>query len=463
MPGVFSENCKVTVSEDSMTATLYLDPPSGGIAYAVDDLVDFVKNKGIYGGIIYSALEEMTQNNIYNEDYVIARGVLPTEGSNGYFDIFFDNEAKKNPTIRSDGSVDYQSMSEIHNVSAGEKLIQYNKAIPGTHGMDVRGRVLRCKPWKDLPIIKGKGFEYDSDTGIYSAAVDGKIEYDGRTLKITDVYEYRGDLDLVVGKIDFRGDVVIKGNVLSGTFIRATKSITIEGNVEAATLIAGGNILLKKGMQGGQKARISCGGDIHANFLEFTQVEAKGNVEANIIMNCAISSGKDIIVSGKRGAIVGGKTYAVGSISATMLGNVANHRTIAIVGITKALKDREKLLNTKLKVTNVSVDRTKAEIIKASDPRLSNEKKEVRDAKVSQLTRRLRRDEKLASHIKEELENIEATIQVGKNAKIAISGTAYAGVQVIVDDLTLEIEKDYLNSTFSRDENGEKVKVKSNK
>ena len=455
----FSENCKVTISDDSMSAYLRIDMPSNGIAYSVDELAGFLKAKGVYGGVVYSALEYMTQNNIYEQDYLVAKGQTPTEGSDGYYETFFDNNKNKKPAIRSDGSVDYQSMSEIENVSIGDKLLHYHKAIQGTNGFDVRGRALRTKPAKDLPEIKGSGFKIDDNTGVYTADMEGRIEYDGKTLRILDVYEHKGDLDLVVGKIDFRGDVVIKGNVRAGTVIRATKTITVEGSVEATTLIAGGDIILKKGMQGGNKARISCGGNVYANFLEFTHVEAKGKVEANIIMNCEISAGNDIKVSGKRGAIVGGNTYAIGLVESQNIGNTAGHKTAVAVGITKEIAEREVILNRKLESTRKSIERTKQEIARVSDARLTMEKKEVRQAKVSQLTRRMKRDENLLIHIEDELANIGYATGVGRHARIKVGGLVCPGVKVHVNDLAMAVTDTMRNVEFAKDPNEDKILV----
>lgn len=459
MAGRFSEKCKVTVSADSMKAMLFIEPPEDGIAYSVEELTDFVKAKGVYGGIIFSELENMTQNNIYYADHVFAKGQLPEEGSDGYYEIFFDDEKKKKPAIRSDGSVDYQSMSEIKCVSVGDRLAIYHKAQLGKNGYDVRGRALRTKPAKELPVLKGKGFDYNDETGEYTSALEGRVEYDGKTLKIVDVYEHKGDVDLVVGKIDFKGDVVIKGNVLAGTFIRATKSITIEGSVEAATLISGGDIILKKGMQGGKKARISCGGDLYANFIEFTQADVKGKIEANIIMNSQITAGGDVVISGRRGAVVGGSTYAVGAINTTLLGNAAGHKTIAQVGATKELKDRQKLLLTKISRLKKSIETTKQQVVRVSDPRLNKEPDDVRKAKTAQLNRRILKDEQLVTKIEAELERMGYTIAVSKRSQISVEGTAHIGSTIIVDDLTMDINSEIKNTIFHKDSNGDAIEM----
>lgn len=454
------EKCKVTVSEDSMSATLFVEPPSDGIAYGVDELADFVKSKGVYGGIMYSAIEELSQNNIYYKDHVIAKGALPTEGTEGYYEVLFDYEKRKSPLIRSDGSVDYQSMSEINVVDAGDKLIVYHPAVQGTHGYDVRGRSLRCRPCKDLPKIKGVGFDYDDDTGVYSASVGGRIEYDGRTMRISEIYEHRGDLDLVVGKIDFKGDVVVKGNVLSGTYIRASKSITVEGSVESATLIAGTDVVLKKGMQGGNRARVSAGGDVYANFLEFTTVDAKGKVEANIIMNCNVTAGQDINISGKRGALMGGSTWAIGKINTTFLGNSAGLKTVAGVGITKEIKDRKKGLLRKYEVVSKEIETLEKEILKVTDMRVAKEDKEVREVKKSQLTRKLDRSKHLFDKLKEEIKEIEQTEGVGKRASISVGNEAYIGVTLSVDDVTTELTRNYRKIEVRKSSLGDCLDIK---
>lgn len=457
----FSDKCKVNISQDNMRASLFLEPPADGLAYSVEELTSFLKLKGVYTGIIFSELENMTQNNIYGVDHEVAKGTLPTEGTSGYYEIFFDSESKKKPLIRSDGSVDYQSMSAIDNVRKGEKLAEYHPAVQGTHGYDVRGRQLRCEPCKDLPAFKGSGFDYDEETHIYTAAIDGRIEYkqSNNTLFIRDVYDHKGDVDYVVGKIDFRGDVVIHGNVLSGTYIRASKTITIEGSVEAATLIAEGDIILKKGIAGDKKAKISCGGNVYASFIEFTTVEAKGNVEANIIMNSTISVGKDIIISGKRGAIVGGVSYAVGFINSTFLGNIAGHKSLAAVGATKELQDRNHLLNVKLERAKKGLKSTNEEIQKVKDSRIVNERKEVKEAKLSQLNRRKIRDERIIGHIYEELDRIKETMSIASVAKITVNNTAYAGTVIHVDEKEMELTTDMKKVEFVKDRETGEIRV----
>ena len=457
-----NSDCRVIISDDHMKAMLYLTPPADGQLYSVEEVSDFIRKNGVNSGIIFSAIEEIVRERLYYTELPVAEGREPVHGINGYYEFFFDQGKEvKRPLIRSDGSVDYQSMSVIHNVRKGDKLATYHPAVPGTHGMDVTGREFRAHVAKELPQIHGTGFEMSYDNLSYIATIEGKVEYDNYKLFVKDVYEFKGDLDLIVGKIDFRGDVIVHGNVCSGTTIRASKSITVEGSVEAAVLIADGDIILKKGMQGGKRAKVMSGGSVYANFLEFTEVEAKENVEANIIMNCVIKAGKNIVVSGKRGAVVGGNVYCVGALNTTFLGNGVGIKTMAAVGVNEDCEKRNHLLKVKAESTKTSLAKTLMEIQSIKSMTMIGESKEVRDAKMKQLERRKERDERLLEHVAKEVKKIEETVNVAKGAKISISNMIFSGSRVKIDDQELLIMDDEKNVEFYRDDRTEGIKKRS--
>ena len=77
------------------------------------------------------------------------------------------------------------------------------------------------------------------DEVTYTASMDGKIEMQNDRIVVLPVHEVSGNAELAEGNIDFRGDIVIHGNVESGVSIRATGSITIDGVAEACMLEAG--------------------------------------------------------------------------------------------------------------------------------------------------------------------------------------------------------------------------------
>ena len=431
---------KLIISEDSMKAILHMEPPVERNPYTVDEAIAYIKANGAVNGIIFSTVEEMVELRQYYKDVVVAQGRDPVDGVNGNYEFFFDMGTIKKPAIRSDGSVDYSSMTVVHSVKAGEKLAVYHPAKPGVHGYDVRGREMRCRPGKDLPVLRGVGFETDYEGTTYTALKEGRVDYKEYKLNVFDEYELRGDLDLVTGRIDFRGDVIVRGNVRSGTVIRATKSITVEGSVEGATLISEGDIVLKKGMQGGNKAKITCGGDLYANFIEFTEVSVKGNLEANIIMNCQVSVGKMLKVSGKRGTIVGGSIYAVGGISSSILGNAAEVKTIAATGISEELEKRNHSLNVKAQISKERIKKAQAELASVTDARICIDTPEVKAAKANQIRRYIKRDERLLEHVTDELKALEETMAIGRNGSVTVLTKVNPGCTVRVGNKETEIK-----------------------
>lgn len=440
----------VIISDDSMSAQLHMEPPVDRNPYTVDEAISFIKSRGVVSGIIYSAVEEMVELRQYYKDVEVAKGRDPVDGINGEYEFFFELGVIKKPAIRSDGSVDYSSMTVVHSVRAGDKLAIYHPAKQGSHGYDVKGREMRCKPGKDLPVLRGKGFETDYEGNTYTASVEGRVDYKDFKLNILDTYEHKGDLDLVTGRIDFRGDVIVRGNVRSGTMIRATKSLTVEGSVEGATLIAEGDIVLKKGMQGGNKAKIICGGNLYANFLEFTEVSVKGNLEANIVMNCRVSVGKSLILSGKRGMLVGGNVYAVGGITSSILGNAAEVKTLACVGVSEELEKRNHSLLVKADISKNRIKQAKAELASVTDARICLDSPAVKAAKANQIKRYIKRDERLLEHVNEELTQIEETMKLGRDATVLVSSKVNAGSTIRIGNQEIEIKNSTNGVRFYR-------------
>ncbi len=458
---VKTEGWRCHISDDSMSATVFVTQPQEGEFITSEDVAMFLRGNGVTSGYIYSEIERLIKERIYLKDIVVAKGKPLIETQPGHYEFLFSTGEIKHPTIRSDGSVDYQSMSVIQSVSPGDVLAIYHPAVPGSSGLDVKNREIRCKPAKELPAIKGSGFDVSFDGNTYTANMEGRVEYDNFKLHVRDLYELRKDLDLVIGRIDFRGDVVVHGNVRTGTFIRATKSVTVDGSVEAATIIAEGDIVLKKGMQGGGKAKLVSGGNIYAQFIEFTDVKAKGNVEANIILNSTISAGKSVSVKGKRGAIIGGINYCVGEMYTAHAGNRAEIKTVVASGISDEYDKRHHLLASKAESAKESIRKTKFEIEQIRDVRLSNDPKEVKDAKISQLTRRLKRDQRLLEHVEHELKEIEDTMNVGTEAAISVEDTVNPGVTVMIDNKELVIKNAMNHVRFYRPEGSSEIEVKT--
>ena len=235
---------QIRVSRDNMQAYLYLPNPVMD-AYTEREVREALEKSGVSYGIQEEALNNVIENQIYNREILIAQGDRPRDGVDGYYEYKFDVNFSKKPKLCPDGSVDYWSIKMVEIVTEGQEIAVYHKAIPGVDGMNLKGKPVLAKRGRDLVPLRGKGFERSEDGTSYISLMDGKIEKSSDRITILPVYEVNGDVDLSIGNIDFRGDVIIHGTVCSGVTVKATGTVTIDGVVEGAKIEAGKDIVLR--------------------------------------------------------------------------------------------------------------------------------------------------------------------------------------------------------------------------
>lgn len=174
----------------------------------------------------------------------------------------------------------------------------------------------------------------------YISKLNGKFEYLNGRIIITNMLIVREDVTAVTGKLEVDGTVYVIGSVYSGGSIEATGDIIIEHNVEAGRLIAGGNVMIKKGSCSKHECFIDAKGDVSGSFFEAADIDAGGDVKANYIMNSNINAMGKVIVSGSKGMLLGGRVRAVRGVDTYNLGNRSHIKTFLEVG-RNALYDKQ--------------------------------------------------------------------------------------------------------------------------
>jgi len=333
------EKTRVRVDDDKMTAWIYLVPPKNGESYKVADLVDLLLHNGISYGHIMPRLNAMVKKGVYNRDIVVARGQKIEEGTDGYFEYFFDPEGNNGkPKIREDGSVDYTAVNNVTNIKKGDKIAIYHPAMPGKDGILVDGTVSKTPMVKEQPPLRGMSIVREDN--VYFANETGKIVLNDNTIDIRNVHEISGDVDFNTGRVEFWGDITINGNVGAGAYIRCGRNLVINGVVESATIFSAGDITLKRGIQGNMQAMIKCRGNLMSNFIEQCTIEAEGFVDANYILNANVVSGKKVRVQGAKGSVIGGMVTGLLGVEAGDLGNESEVRTIVHAGYSRENYER---------------------------------------------------------------------------------------------------------------------------
>lgn len=441
----------VRISEDKMEAWLYLAMPENNYNFTKNDLIQILEEHGVHEGFLESNLAAIAKKKVYDREILVARGKTPKEGSNGHYEFFFDPpNYKAAPKIREDGSVDYHSMSELPNVHKDQMLAMYHPAIPGEDGYEVNGRGLRPQMVRDLPPLRGRGISNQDNKNIYLARIDGKVEMKDNSIDIQPIHEIRGDVDMIIGKVEFFGDIKISGNVEAGVIIRAGRNVVIDGFVEAVQIFAGGDVILKRGISGNKKAKIIAKGSVMADFIENAEIEATGSVHANIILNSRVYSKDSILVTGKKGTIIGGITHGLTGLMAMNLGNDVEVRTIVHVGFEPGSYERFVYLTRK----ETDLKRELAELVDemANILRRKRTTGELAITEEDKLVRHNKKKDEIfieLDNIRMEREKLALEISRGRGAKVHVEGNINRGVIIGAENAQMLIDRSTVYMEYS--------------
>jgi hypothetical protein len=439
----------VRIAEDKKAAWLYLCEPDDGGQYDKHEILRYLQLNGVQAGINESHVAAMCRKKIYDREVKIAASEKGDPGIPGKYEFFFNTEKPK-PEIRKDGTVDYKSMSLVQNVTEGDLLAEYHPSVQGTSGRDVTGQFERTELLKELRPLTGKGVERsEKDPNKYYAAKSGKVEYDkdNNKLSVVEVYEISGGCDFANNPlVEFNGDVIIHGNVEAGVVVRAGKSLTVEGVVESAMLSSGGDLCLKRGVQGAEKAVIEAGGDVFAEFIEYSKVKAGGSVQSNVILNSKVSADDKVLLTGKKGLIAGGKVHGMMGIECQNVGNQSEIKTLLHTGVMPDIMEKRISVNEEYTKYNDELDEIVAGMAKLL--RVRQQTGSLSEQLQSHLNGlKERKDEvyEKCAEIKKRADELENIVLKSREAKIKISGNIYKGTLITIDDHQFVINR---NTSF---------------
>ncbi len=341
-----ASECLVTVSQDKMEAYVTLGK---GSCKTKNEIMRFLAKENVVFGIKQDEIEKhIKESEKATQRFLAAEGVRPERGRDGHYEFFFRTGIPQIPAIREDGSIDYQNTIYFEQVKAGQVIAVYHEAQPGMGGRTVDGTELPAQGGQEKSILKGRGFLLSQDKKTYIARESGKIELKDNRITIQPLLVVN-EVTISTGNLRFNGSIWVRGNVGSGVVIQAKDELIIEGNVEAARLQSGKNIVIKNGVSGGGLAIIESAGDINGKFFEGASLTANEGIYANYVMNCNMIAGTNVVISGARGAIIGGNTAAVNGIEAHHIGNRAGLLTNISLGASQAMIEKEEEAEIKLK------------------------------------------------------------------------------------------------------------------
>lgn len=325
---------RIRISEDSLTCDVWLIPPSGAGAWpTVEQITGFLTAHGVVYGIDAEAIAEMLKAPIVREWVTAAKGVAPENGRDAKIDYKVDLNVLK-PKIVGD-NVDMKELGTVINVLQGQEVAEKMPLFSGHEGVSVQGKRIPAYIGKDKNLPSGKGTTVSEDKLHLFADFDGNLRISEGKLSVVPYFEVKGDVDYSVGNIDFVGPVTIRGSVREGFEVRSGSNIIIEGVVEGASVSSKADMLIKVGVRGTGKAKLTAGGNMVIGYIDQAYVRCEGNIEINeAVLHSDIGARGEIRALGsKKGQIAGGKVQAGLEVACEVLGSEMGTRTDVTVGV----------------------------------------------------------------------------------------------------------------------------------
>ena len=279
----------VEIVNDDMKAIITIEAPWGGNAVRARDLTHFIKLQGIKAGLLsesfpdhLKAAEKLKPGQTYQFD--AALGQPAVNGDNSQFKILISTmeERELKPQQRANGKVDMHDLGEVATVAVNTPLIERIPPTLGTDGFTVLG--------KALPAIAGESIDFPSTDGtelakgndnLLVSSLEGIPRLHQGSIAINDVLKVK-NVDISFGNIDYKGNVIVKGDVCEGMTVKSQGDITIGGCVNSATLIAGGNIIVEQGIFGKKRSEdesLTCHvealGTVNAQYIQYARVDCR--------------------------------------------------------------------------------------------------------------------------------------------------------------------------------------------
>lgn len=448
-----NETAKVRITDDRMLAIIRFYPPSKNGNYMSErDILNELERMNVKYGISMKVVNAYLAGRQYCRDIPIAKGKDVRQGKDAQIIYNFNTNPTSKPKLNEDGSVDFHELNLFTSIKKGELLAELIPEDLGEDGMDVFGNPVHPFKVKKSVLKYGRNIRISEDKLKIYSEVDGDAKLEQNTVFVSDTYVVPADVDASTGDIHYTGNVMVTGNVRSGFTVETTGDIEVNGIVEGATLIAGGNIVLKRGVQGMGKGSLQAGNDIVTKFIESCIVRAGHIINTGSSLHSDLNAGEAVIVSGRKGFLIGGTISAGQKIEACVIGNKMNTQTVLKVGVDPEVMDRFKDLTTSIKEKQDDILKSQ-QVLDAVKKKLKEGQKilpnQIMFAKqagenLKQLNELLEKESSEYMILKQEIEN-------NKDGRVLVDNMVFPGVYIYISNRVYPVKDNRSRCQFRID------------
>ena len=243
-----------------------------------------------------------------------------------YLHLFFDPDVGHKhpaPAGNQSGSVDHHNLRYAENVVVDQVVAEF-RPMPG-HPPDTRLLLQE----RVLPAGEGTRPNPENPDQLL-ATVDGHACFRDGLVCVVETLRIPGDVDMHTGNIEFVGDLVVEGDVLSGFKVQA-RNVLVKGTIDGAEIWARRELEAQTGIKGEKTAFIQAGGDIRTPFCENATLVTRRNILVEgSSLHCDLYAGQSISVLDR---LQGGAVYCLKDVLVQgRLGGGTGTETLLVLG-----------------------------------------------------------------------------------------------------------------------------------
>jgi uncharacterized protein (DUF342 family) len=365
--GVIDQRIVIEVTDNDMKAYVTLYVEENELSFEnrgnlINEIIAKLRERGVIFGVRADALAGRLEARV---PILVAEGIPPVNGKDSVIRMYEIKEPR--PEIKEDGKVDHYELNLINKVQQGEWLGDRTDPTDGMPGKSVKGEVVHQLKGRRIPLF------YDPNTvlEVYKNGVTtlyakhaGAVHYHGDRISVSNYLEISSDIDFNTGNIDFDGFITVKGAIADNFSVYARDDIEVLGEFGIGSVkevvSRGGNILIKGGIAGKNKAVIKSTKDIYTKFISDATVICDGIVYVGFYCLNSNIIAKQVIVESAKGRIIGGIIEAEQKVEAAYIGNESEKRTQIIVKGFNRSKMKQELDDLQKELVKAKTDLAKA-------------------------------------------------------------------------------------------------------
>ncbi len=185
-----------------------------------------------------------------NADVVILQGVPAKPPIDGRIEMVCESCPQIFTDLDRD-RIDHRNRRVIPSVDVGDVLAYWHPPQLGIPGKNVYGEIVEPPAPRSSTFRAGRGVRLINEGRIAVAERPGRPFLKKNTLSVEPRMTIQQDVDMSVGNIRFKGDVIVLGNVCESMKIEAGGMVDVRGSVYHADIISGSHVTINRKLIGG--------------------------------------------------------------------------------------------------------------------------------------------------------------------------------------------------------------------